>query len=188
MSLDILLISSSIALALIAPIVYSVSMVHGVSKPARMTRFIVWLAASISFISLLVEGSTGAIWLAGVFAFRNLFLLGMSFKYGVGGFTRLDLACLAVALLGLVGWQIVGDPLIALVFAIIADFIGFIPTFVKTYKDPNSEGPGFYYIETLAVTLNLILIGAWSQDLLFPGYILLSNIIILWLIFRKRLA
>lgn len=183
---DTVLIVFSITLALIAPIVYSVSMVRGVSKPARMTRFIVWLAASISLISLWAEGSTGAIWLAGVFAVRNLFLLGMSFKYGVGGFTKLDLICLGTALVGLIGWQIAGDPLIALVFAIIADFIGFIPTFVKTYRDPTSEGPGFYYIETLAVTLNIILIGAWSQDLLFPGYILLSNLIVLSLIFRSK--
>ena len=187
MSVDTILIGTTIALALIAPVVYSVSMVRGVSKPARMTRFIVWLAAFISLISLWADGSTGAVWLAGIFAFRNFFLFLMSLKYGVGGTTTIDKWSLGLALIGLVGWQVVGDPLIALIFAIIADFIGFIPTFVKTYKEPGSEGPGFYYVETLAVTLNIVMIGAWTQDLLFPGYILLSNLIVLSLIFRVKI-
>lgn len=149
--------------------------------------FIVWLAASISLVSLWAEGSTGAIWLAGVFAFRNFFLLLMSFKYGVGGIGGIDRWCLLIAIAGLIGWQITGDPLVALIFAILADLVGFIPAFVKTYMDPESEGPWFYYIETLAVLLNIIVIGAWTQDLLFPGYILLSNIIMVGLIFRKRI-
>jgi hypothetical protein len=174
----------SIALALIAPVVYSVSMVQGVSKPARMTRFIVWLAATISFVSLWADGSQGAIWIAGVFAIRNAFLLIMSFRYGLGGWTSIDKVCLVLAIIGLVGWQVFGDPLIALIFAIFADFVGFIPAFIKTYRLPKSEGPWFYYIETIAVLLNIIFIGAWSVDLLFPGYILLSNVIMIGLIYK----
>ncbi len=174
----------SIVLALIAPAVYALSMIHGVSKPARMTRFIVWLAATISFVSLWAEGSQGAVWIAGVFAVRNAFLFIMSFRYGIGGWTSVDKACLLLAIIGLVGWQIFGDPLIALIFAIFADFVGFIPAFIKTYKLPKSEGPWFYYIETVAVILNIIFIGAWSVDLLFPGYILLSNIVLLGLIYK----
>jgi len=184
MEINTILISASICLALIAPIMYTISMVQGVSKPARMTRFIVWLAAFISFVSLWAEGSTGAIWLAGVFAARGLFLLIMSFKYGVGGWNTIDKACLLIAGVGLLGWQLTEDPLIALLFAITADFIGFIPALVKTYKDPSSEGPWFYYIETIAVTLNIIVIGAWTQDLLFPAHILLSNVMMILLIWR----
>jgi len=163
-------------------------MVQGRSKPARMTRFIVWLAASISFFSLWVDGSTGAVWLAGVFAFRNTFLFLMSLKYGMGGVTRIDQYSLVIAIAGLVGWQVSGDPLIALLFAILADFVGFIPALVKTYKSPSSEGPWFYYLESTAVLLNIIVIGMWSIDLLFPVHILLTNILMIGLVFRKRLV
>ena len=182
--MDAYLIGASITLALVSPIIYAISMVRGRSQPARMTRFVVWLAAAISFISLYADGSSGAVWLAGVFAARNLFLLVMSFWYGVGGWTRLDQICLTIAGAGLLGWQIVGDPLIALVFAILADLVGFVPTFVKTYREPTSEEPQFFYLESLAVVLNIIVIGAWSEDLLFPVYILASNIIVLSLIFK----
>ncbi|MFT7507635.1 MAG: hypothetical protein ACI92I_000798 [Acidimicrobiales bacterium] len=118
------------------------------------------LPAFISFVRLWAEGGTGAIWLAGVFDFRNFLLLLMSLQYGMGGIEVIDGWCLFIALTGLIGWQITGDPLIALVFAIIADLVGFIPAFVKTYKDPTSEGPWFYYIETMSVILNIIMIGA----------------------------
>ena len=187
MTLTTTLITISVALALISPIVYGVSMVQGRSKPARMTRFIVWLAASISFFSLWADGSTGAVWLAGVFAFRNTFLFLMSLKYGMGGVATIDKYSLVIAIAGLVGWQLSGDPLIALLFAILADFVGFIPALVKTYKEPNTEGPWFYYIETTAVLLNIVVIGAWSIDLLFPVHILISNILMIGLIFRGRL-
>ena len=187
METDAILIFLIVALALISPVVYSISMFNGVSKPARMTRFIVWLAATISFASLWVGESAGAIWLAGVFAFRNTFLLLMSFKYGVGGMSKLDLWCLGIAAAGLLGWQISGNPLVALLFAITADFIGFIPALIKTYHKPDSEGPWFYYIETTAVLLNVILIGAWTLDLIFPIHILVTNIIMLALIFRVKL-
>lgn len=181
------LIAATVSLALISPIVYAISMVKGRSKPARMTRFIVWLAATISFFSLWADGSTGAVWLAGVFAFRNSFLLVMSLRYGVGGKTKIDLWCLVIAIAGLVGWQISGDPLIALLFAIAADFIGFLPALIKTYFEPTSEGPWFYYLESTAVILNIVLISAWSLDLLFPVHILLSNLMMLALIFRTKI-
>lgn len=187
MSLEIILITTSISLALISPVVYAVSMVQGRTQPARMTRFIVWLAAAISFVSLWADGSTGAVWLAGVFAVRNTFLFLMSLKYGVGGATTIDKYSLGIAVAGLIGWQIAGDPLIALLFAIAADFVGFIPALLKTYKEPNSEGPWFYYLESTAVLLNIIVIGAWSLDLLFPVHILLSNIMMLGLIFRRMI-
>lgn len=186
MDIETLLIASTVCLALISPIVYAVSMVQGVSKPARMTRFIVWLAAAIAFISLWAGGSTSAIWLAGVFAFRNTFLLVMSIKYGIGGTTKIDFWCLAIALSGLVGWQISGNPLVALLFAVAADFIGFVPALVKTYFDPSSEGPWFYYLESTAVILNIILIGAWSIDLIFPLHILTMNILMIGLIYRPK--
>jgi hypothetical protein len=151
-----------------------------------MTRFIVWLAASISFFSLWADGSTGAVWLAGVFAFRNTFLFLMSLKYGMGGVATVDKYSLVIAIAGLVGWQVSGDPLIALLFAILADFVGFVPALIKTYKEPNTEGPWFYYLETTAVLLNIVVIGAWSIDLLFPVHILLTNIFMLGLIFRGK--
>ena len=173
-----------VLLALISPIVYGISMVRGVSKPARMTRFIVWLAACIAFVSLWADGSQGAVWLAGIFAFRNTFLLVMSFKYGVGGWNSIDKWCLVIAGAGLVGWQVTGDPMVALLFAIIADFVGFIPALVKTYYDPSSEGPWFYYLESTAVVLNIVVISAWTLDLLFPVHILLSNIFMLLIIFK----
>lgn len=188
MTLTATLIAASIALALISPAVYGMSMVQGRSKPARMTRFIVWLAASISFFSLWADGSTGAIWLAGVFALRNTFLFLMSLKYGMGGVTTIDKYSLVIAIAGLIGWQIAGDPLVALLFAIAADFVGFVPALVKTYKEPNTEGPWFYYLETTAVVLNIVVIGAWTIDLLFPVHILLTNLMMIALIFRSRLA
>lgn len=184
--MDNYLIASSIAMALISPVVYGFSMVNGVSRPARMTRFIIWVAATISLFSLIADGSTGAVWLAGIFSIRSFFLFVMSLKYGLGGWGKIDKASLALSALGLLAWQIFDQPLMALSAAIAADLIGFIPAYVKTWKEPSSEGPWFYVIEAAAVVLNIILIGEWSIDLVFPVYILISGLIMLAIIFLNK--
>ena len=116
----------------------------------------------------------------------KMLLFLMSLKYGMGGVTTVDKYSLVIAIAGLIGWQVTGDPLIALLFAIFADFVGFVPALIKTYKEPNTEGPWFYYLESTSVLLNIVMIGAWSIDLLFPVHILLTNVFMLGLIFREK--
>lgn len=181
---QMILVIASTILALISPVIYAASMVRGESKPARMTRFIVWLASTISFFSLLFWNSEGALFLAGIFMIRNVFLLGMSTKYGVGWRDRVDQVCLVIAVGGLVCWRLFDEPLWALLASIVADIVWYFPAYLKTWKEPKSEWPMFYFIEIVAIVLNIIVIGAWSIDLLFPGYILVSGVAMLAVIYK----
>mgnify|MGYP007124299822 FL=1 len=48
------------------------------------------------------------------------------------GWSKSGIFCLMLALLGIVLWQIIQDPVIALYFVLGADFVGMIPALTKT--------------------------------------------------------
>jgi hypothetical protein len=172
-------IIGTLILSLASPIFYTRSMLAGKAKPHRVTRLIVWLAA--------VAGVLGIIF-AGIFLARATYLLIMSLIYGVGGASRLDKWCFVIGILALVLYVVTGNGLLAISFGIIADLIAYIPTFVKTWKDPKSEDPTFFTIEAVASLFAVIAIWELRADILFPIYFVLCSLAVIFLIYRKQIV
>ena len=166
-------------------------MLKGKSSPHVITRFVVMTASVITFAGLYATAGATAAWLAGIFAARSIVLFAFTLKYGTKGTGKLDIACLVVALFGLVLWRVAGDPVWALLFSILADFMGFVPTIRKTYHKPKSEAPSFYLLELLLVCINMLTIyldiGFVWEAFVLPIYIALLCIAILGLIYRHEL-
>ena len=72
--------------------------------------------------------------------------------------------------------------------AILADTIGYIPTFVKTYHEPKSEDPLFFGIELFAALFAVFAVWEWRVDILFPLYFVASCVVVLSLIYRQPLS
>jgi hypothetical protein len=70
--------------------------------------------------------------------------------------TTSDLLCGASALVGIVAWQLVGDPLLAIGFCIAADLMASVPTVRKSYRDPDSEHPVPYVLSAAAMVITLL--------------------------------
>ena len=68
---------------------------------------------------------------------QSLFLL--SLKYGTKNITRGDTAILVTALLAIMAWWQLNSPLLAIIMASTIDFIGYFPSFRKTFKEPRTE-------------------------------------------------
>jgi len=81
-----------------------------------------------------------------------------------------------------------GSGLLAVTFGIAADLIGYIPTFVKTWHQPQSEDPLFFSLETLAALFGVFAIWEIRVDILFPIYFTLGASTIVVLIYRRRLT
>ena len=111
----------------------------------------------------------------------------MAAIYGVGGLQKLDLYCLFFGVLALVAYYTTRSGLLTISLGIAADLIGYLPTFVKTYKKPESEDPLFFSIEGLASLFAIFAIWELAPDILFPIYFLLSSMTVVALIYRKRL-
>ena len=126
-------------LALVAPIVYIRAILKGEAKPHRTTRFVLMLITLITASALFANGDRVALWLAAASAIQAAVIFGMSLKYGMGGKDKVDILCLLIAMLGIVLWQVTKQPVLALYFAIAADFTGGVPMFIKTWREPETE-------------------------------------------------
>jgi len=70
---------------------------------------------------------------------------------------------------------------------VLSDFIGYVPTFVKTWYEPSNESPTFFAIEGLASFLGVLAIWQLRVDLILPVYFVLCSAIVVALIYRKKM-
>lgn len=180
--LNIFILISTV-LALISPIVYSVAILRGEAKPHRTTRFVLLLITSLTTLSLFAQGNRVAIYLAGVSTLQSIIVFILSIKYGMGGWSKSDIICLVFALIGIILWRITKNPVVALYFAIGADFIGMIPAIIKTYHFPETEIWLFFALDVLAAIFSLLALEKWTlEEFSYPIYIMLINLIMVLLI------
>lgn len=174
-------------LVLISPIVYARAILHGDAKPHRTTRLVLLVIAVLSTASLFANNDTVAVWLAGVTTVQAVIVFVLSIKYGMGGWAKLDLLCLAIALAGIVAWRMTDNPLLGLYFSILADFTGVIPTIIKTYRLPKTEIATFFILDSCAAIFTLLALRTHGiNDVAYPLYILAVNILMTTLIVWPR--
>ena len=180
-------IAISSILALISPIVYAHAILEGKARPHRTTRLVLLIITALTTASLFAQHNTVAIYLAGISTVQSIIIFVLSLKRGMGGYSKADIACLCIALLGILLWHITEIPAVALYFAILADFTGMIPTIIKAYKFPHTEIYLFFLIDVFAALFNLLAIRQQTiEEISYPIYILSINLMmVLIILFRQ---
>lgn len=109
------------------------------TKPHLYTWLIWAITQGTAAVALLYGGGKfGSISLiVGTVVVSAIFLL--SFKYGTKDITLSDKIILALALLAIIIWWQLDNPLIAVLMISAIDGIGYIPTIRKSFNDPWSE-------------------------------------------------
>ena len=180
----LLVLSSSICL--INYVFFGIAIIKGRVKPHRTTRFIVVLIALFVTLSLFAQHNTVAIYLAGSYLLGNILIFLSSIKYGMGGWSKTDILCLFLSLFGICLWISTDNPVLALYAQIAADFIGMIPTFIKTYHFPHTEYWLFSAIDSFAAILNILDNKIFNFNaIIFPLYIITANTIIILFIYKS---
>jgi hypothetical protein len=187
MTIQTIFIVISSTLALISPIIYSLAIIRGRVKPHRTTRFVLLVISILATASLFAQHNQVAIWLAAIAALQAIAIFSLSLKQGMGGWSKSDIVCLVLALAGIVLWQITKNPVIALYFAVAADFIGMIPAIIKTYRWPKTEIWIFFTLDVFAAIFSLLALKQWTiTEYLYPLYIMFINLFMAILIVTPR--
>lgn len=174
-------------LALISPIIYAKAIFKGEAKPHRTTRLVLLILTSLATASLFAQGNTVAIWLAGVSTIQSIFIFALSIKHGMGGWDKKDIACLLIALAGVILWRTTNNPLIALYASIMADFVGMIPALIKTFYFPKTEIWTFYLLDVFAAIFSLLAVKNYTlREFAYPVYIMVINLVMVLLIIRPQ--
>lgn len=152
---------------------YAVQTLRGRARPNRVTWFLWALAPLIGFAAELDRGVglpavlTLSVGLGPALVFCSS--LVASGYWRVSGF---DVACGAVSLTALVAWLSADDPTTAVALAVLADLMGGVPTFVKTWVAPWTEPPPAFLAVLANGTITLLTIDRWDVATAgFPAYI-----------------
>jgi hypothetical protein len=174
-------------LQLVASAPYIRDIVGGSTKPQRAT-WTIW--TTLSFVVLASQWASGATWslaltIGQVLSCSVIFLLAI--RRGVGGVSPVELALLGIAALGIVGWQIADDPVVATCSVVLADVIGVALMLPKTYRDPGSETLATFAIGVVSTLFALAAVGSTEVALLiYPLYLLVADGAVVAVIFLRR--
>jgi hypothetical protein len=114
-------------------------------------------------------------------------VFGLSVRLGSGGLSRLDLALLGLAGLGIAGWQAVDAPVIATVCVIAADLVAALMMLPKTWRDPHSETLSTFVLAAGSGALCVGAVASLSVPLLvYPVYFVAVNAALSAVIIRRR--
>jgi hypothetical protein len=181
------LLAGGLAVADTVP--YLRDMVRGTTRPHRGTWLIWGVMAIVVCASQWADGATWSLIMAVAQAFVTTLIFLLAIRRGEGGVGPTDLALLAVAMGGVVGWVVADEPIVATGCVVAADLIGVALMVPKTYRDPGSETLATYAFASLGGLLATAAVEtAELALLLYPVYYCLVNGAIAVLIMRRRAA
>jgi hypothetical protein len=171
-------IIAAILLRLLAGLSYLMATIKGEAKPNPVTWFFWGLAPLVAFIAQLQRSSEPAVWMTLILSLGPLAVftvaLTQKHKWKIGPF---DIWCGSFAALGIIMWQLSSEPLVALLFGILADIIGSIPTLRKGFIAPHTEKMLPYLLSVGSMAITILTIQNWKfMNYAFPVYILLINL------------
>ena len=178
----------SIITGFVSPIIGVTSVLKGRFRPQRMTRFLIFLISLLFVGTLHAQGDRNSIYMATTQLLGSAALFYLSLRRGMGGNTKFDWVVFTMAIGSLIIWQTTKNPLLGLLMSLMTDFIGFVPTLIKTWKYPETEEWKFYMSDVVASFFSILSITVVSlSNLAFPVYILLINITsVVMILGRKR--
>jgi len=164
---------------------YLINTLKGRARPNRISWFFWALVPFIAFVAQIQKGVGLQALMTFSVGFNPLLIFVASFfnKKSYWQLHKLDYFYGALALIGIILWQITGEGNIAIFFSILADGFAAVPTVIKSYFEPESESSSVYLLSGLNALITLFTIKIWNfAHWGFPVYIFLICLLIYFLI------
>ncbi len=163
-----------VAAASIGGFSYFLDTIKGKIKPNKVS-WLLWAVAPL--LAFFAEASQGVgiqsltTFIVG-FVPLVVFLGSFVNKKAYWNLTKLDIACGVLSCLGLLLWYVSRQGNIAILFAILADFIAAFPTIVKSWNNPESESASVFIGSLINALIGLLVIKTWDfKYYAFPLYL-----------------
>jgi hypothetical protein len=169
---------------------YIKSIFLGDTRP-NMVSWLIWSLAPFIAVFLGYKAG-GGVSLLGVFmsGFSPflVFIFCLFKKNSFWKITLLDALCGVLSLFALVCYVLTNNLWISVLLAITSDFLAYIPTFIKTWKYPETENSSTYWGGILNNMFALLIIKDWSFVVYtFSLYIVFANSLEIFFIYRKKI-
>jgi hypothetical protein len=180
-------ISSILLVAGILP--YLIGVIKGTTKP-KIVTWVIWSSLTgIACAAALSEKQYPTAILLLLSSLGTLLVAIFGWKNGDKKIERLDIICLAGAIIGLILWQVFNSPAIAVLATISIDLVGGVPTLVHSWKRPDEEAWLTFFLSFLGSLCTLLVISNWAiTAFAYPLYLVLINILYTLVIVSRRLV
>jgi len=150
--------------------------VRGSTRPHRGTWLIWGVLAIVACVAQVADGASWSAVLTGTQAILTGAVFLLAIRYGEGGMSGVDLALIALAGAGVIGWILAREPLVAVGCVIAADLIASAMMVPKVRRDPHSETISMYALASVGGALAAGAVGSIDLALvLYPAYYCVAN-------------
>ncbi|MCD4704457.1 hypothetical protein K8R66_00060 [bacterium] len=175
----------SAVLVLLGGIPYIINIHRNKIQP-HILSWIGWaFITALGAFAMLASGSewTVAILFANTVSCLIIVIYSILKKNGVWSTSIYDFIFFSLGMLGLVLWQTLNLPILAIICAIIADFSFGLPTIIKTFKSSKSETYFAWSFFVISGLLSLFAVKSFIfSDLAYPLYLFLFDSVVLLLV------
>ncbi|MFT7507758.1 MAG: hypothetical protein ACI92I_000926 [Acidimicrobiales bacterium] len=179
----------STVIASIGGIHYLWLTIQGRVQPNRLTYFFWGLFPVIAFFAQSSIDVSSVMWITLAMGVLPASVFAVSFL-NPAAYWKIQkrdylLAAIAVASMSL--WYITNNPMLAIIFALLADMFASIPTFIKSYTDPYSEDWRPYAISCVAFFVGVLAIQTWTfAEYSFVLYFFVATLLMSTLIYVRQ--
>ncbi len=155
---------------------YLYETITGKAKPNRVTWLLWGLFPMITFIAQRAQGVEGLSWATFAAGFPPFLVLFASFlnKKAYWKTEPKDYLLMAAAVAGIILWALTDNPNLAILFALVSDFLAGVPTLIKSYKHPETESWIAYGLGAIGFGMGVLAIQTYT----FENYAFISYLFI----------
>lgn len=158
------------------------------TKPHAFTWFIWFLACSTTYALQVLGGAGVGSWVTLIVSIICFFIFILSLKFGSKDITRSDVLFFILAIVSLILWLVVKQPVWSVILIVATDVIGFVPTVRKSWNNPYSETLSTYSISTFRHGLSIFALEKINiLTILYPiAWTIANGLFTLMLIMRRK--
>lgn len=175
-------------IGILSYIPYFIDIYRGKTRPDTFSWFTWSLITGIGFFAMIEKGADSGAWITGVSSLACFSIGVISLKMNRNFIIKTsDRICFFGALASIILWQTTNNPFLAICMVTITDLFGFIPTFIKSFKNPFEETPSAYMLNGFGFGISLLAISSINiSTIIYPAYLFLANIICATIIYQRR--
>ncbi|HSX05623.1 MAG TPA: hypothetical protein VLF69_04100 [Candidatus Saccharimonadales bacterium] len=177
----------ALVLNIIGYVPYIRDILRGKVKPQRITWGIWTILTTIAAVNQVKNGGgwSSLFFISTVLLVATTFML--SIKRGMGGASKLDMICLAAAIVLFGYWATVHNTRLSTLVAVFIDGVGAIPTVVKTFHKPETESYPQWVLAGIGGLCTMLAVTKpdWAL-LIYPAYVFVMNGVIVGVKFWRE--
>jgi hypothetical protein len=152
----------AISMAVVGYVPYLRDTIKGKTKPHVFSWFVGMTISFIAFGLQIQEKSGAASFVTLSAAIISAVILFFAMKNKDKDITRLDYVCLVFAMVSLVLWLIVKQPILSMLFVVLTEILSVIPAVRKSWKKPYTETLSSFVTNFFRFIIALIALNKYS--------------------------